>query len=158
MSSIVPPKSQQEFKWKARVSWLAGDRSTAFTRNNSFLIEKQASFKEKDPYPSAIEYLLGALGGDIAAGFHSVAPRFGVSIDALEVSLSGQLNNSLVLLGVIGESGHPGLETIEGRIYISADAEEKTLQEIWEVVQTRSPLVNTLKRSVELKLGLVITL
>ncbi len=158
MFSIVPPTSQQEFKWKARVSWLAGDRSTAYTRNNSFLIEKQASFKEKDPYPSAIEYLLGALGGDIAAGFHSIAPRFGVSIDALEVSLSGQLNNSLVLLGVIGESGHPGLETIEGRVYISADADEEILQEIWDLVQKRSPLFNTLKRSVNLKFALVVTM
>src|SRR3954464_8817797 len=117
MASIVPETNQPEYKWKARVSWSAGGRSTAYTRNNSFLIEKQASFKQKDPYPSAIEYLLGALGGDIAAGFHAVAPRFGVSIDALEISLSGQLNNSLALLGVIGESGHPGLETIEGRIY-----------------------------------------
>jgi uncharacterized OsmC-like protein len=158
MSSNVPGTSQQEFKWKARVSWLAGDRSTAYTRNNSFLIEKQASFKEKDPHPSAIEYLLGALGGDIAAGFHTVAPRFGVSIDALEISLSGQLNNSLALLGVIGEAGHPGLETIEGRIYISTDAGEEVIEQLWRSVQERSPLLNTLKRCVELNFGLIITL
>jgi uncharacterized OsmC-like protein len=158
MSSNVPGTTQEEFKWKARVSWITGERSTAYTRNNSFPIEKQASFKEKDPHPSAIEYLLGALGGDIAAGFQAAAPRFGVSIDALEISLSGQLNNSLTLLGVIGEAGHPGLETIEGRIYITAEADEETLEQVWRSVQERSPLINTLKRAVKLDLGLVIVL
>ncbi len=74
------------------------------------------------------------------------------------MSLNGQLNNSLVLLGVIGESGHPRLETIEGRVYISADSDEEILQEIWDLVQKRSPLFNTLKRSVDLKFALVVTM
>lgn len=158
MSSNGPGTSQEEFKWKARVSWLTGERSTSYSRNNSFLIEKQASFKDKDPHPSAIEYLLGALGGDIAAGFQTVAPRFGVSIDALEISLSGQLNNSLTMLGVIGEVGHPGLETIEGRIFISTEASEEEVERVWQTVQVRSPLFNTLKRAVKLDFRLVIVL
>ncbi|MBN9386696.1 MAG: OsmC family protein [Chloroflexi bacterium] len=158
MASNGPGTSQEEFKWKARVSWVTGERSVAYSRNNSFLIEKQASFKEKDPHPSAIEYLLGALGGDIAAGFQTVAPRFGVSIEALEISLSGQLNNSLTMLGVIGEAGHPGLETIEGRIFISTEATEEKIEKVWQSVQDRSPLFNTLKRAVKLDFSLVIVL
>ena len=158
MASNVPGTNQEEFKWKARVSWVTGERSTAYARNNSFLIEKQASFKDKDPHPSAIEYLLGAFGGDIAAGFQSLAPRFGVSIYALEISLSGQLNNSLTLLGVVGEEGHPGLETIEGRIFVSTEASEEEVERVWKSVQERSPLINTLKRAVNLEFRLVIVL
>lgn len=158
MASNVPNTNSEEFKWKARVSWITGERSTAYTRNNSFPIEKQASFKEKDPHPSAIEYLLGALGGDLAAGFQSLAPRSGISIEALEISLTGQLNNSLTLLGVIGEAGHPGLESIEGRIFISTDAGEEKIEQLWQTVQQRSPLFNTLKRAVNLDFHLVIVL
>ncbi len=148
----------QAFQWSARVRWLEHSRTTAYIRNQSFTIEQQASFEETNDYPSAVEYLLGALGGDLLIGFEAQATRRGIFLDALEARVTGRLNNPLVYLGVIGEEGHPGLEEIEGRFYISADAEEATLQEIWQLVQLRSPLLNTLKRCVKIKLELKISL
>ncbi len=152
------------YSWKARVRWRGGEvgdagiaTSTAYVRNNAFQINQAASFRPTDPQPDAVEYLLGALGGDLLAGFAAVAKRAGVELDALEASVSGQLNNPLVYLGVIGESGHAGFETIECKIYVRAEADELTLARIWQEVQRRSPLLNTLQRGVELKLELKIT-
>ncbi len=128
--------------------------ATAYARNHAFTVGGQASFREADAHPDAVEYLLGALGGDLISGFASLAKRRGVEVDAMEASIFGRLNNPLVFLGVVGEGGHPGFETISCTLYVNADAEEKTLKEIWQTTLARSPLVNTLDRCVGLTLNL----
>jgi hypothetical protein len=72
----------------------------------------------------------------------------------MEASIFGRLNNPLTLLGVVGESGHPGFETISCTLYVSADADERLLEDIWQTTLARSPLVNTLSRCVGLTLNL----
>ena len=146
------------YTWTARVRGIGENKATAYARNQAFAVSGQASFKEVDPHPSAIEYLLGALGGDLITGFGAHAARRGIVVDALEASISGSLNNPLVFLGVVGETGHPGFETISGTLYVSTDADEPVLQEVWQETLARSPLVNTLQRCVTLSLELQITL
>ncbi|CAA9425901.1 hypothetical protein AVDCRST_MAG82-1753 [uncultured Rubrobacteraceae bacterium] len=136
------------------MSWMAEGWATAYTRSHAFTVGGQASFREADAHPDAVEYLLGALGGDLISGFASHAARRGVEVDAMEASISGRLDNPLVFLGVVGESGHPGFETISCTLYVSADADEETLKEIWQTTLERSPLVNTLDRCVGLTLNL----
>ncbi len=148
------PVDDSDYAWTSRVSWTGEGWATAYTRNHAFTVSGQASFREADAHPDAVEYLLGALGGDLISGFASQATRRGVEVDAMEASISGRLNNPLVLLGVVGESGHPGFETISCTLYVSADADEKILKEIWQTTLARSPLVNTLDRCVGLTLNL----
>ena len=128
--------------------------ATVYTRNHVFTVGGQASFREADAHPDAVEYLLGALGGDLISGFTSHAKRRGVEVDAMEASISGRLDNPLVLLGVVGEVGHPGFETISCTLYVSADADERVLEEIWQTTLARSPLVHTLDRCVGLTMKL----
>ncbi|MBA4115140.1 MAG: OsmC family protein [Rubrobacter sp.] len=143
-----------DYAWTSRVSWMGEGWATAYTRNHAFTVGEQASFREADAHPDAVEYLLGALGGDLISGFASHAARRGVEVDAMEASIFGRLNNPLVYLGVVGEKGHPGFETISCTLYASADADEETLEEIWQTTLARSPLVNTLHRCVGLTLTL----
>jgi hypothetical protein len=72
----------------------------------------------------------------------------------MEASIFGRLNNPLVFLGVVGESGHPGFEEISCTLYVSADADKETLKEVWRTTLARSPLVSTLDRCVGLTLNL----
>lgn len=146
------------YTWTSRVRGTGENEATAYTRNQAFVVSGQASFKEADSHPSAVEYLLGALGSDLIAGFAAHAARRGIVVDALEASISGRLNNPLVFLGVVGETGHPGFEAISGTLYVSTDADEPTLHEVWQEALTRSPLVNTLQHCVALSLELQITL
>lgn len=146
------------YVWTARVRGTGENMATAYARNQSFAVYGQASFKEADPHPSAIEYFLGALGSDLITGFTAHATRCGIVVDALEASVSGRLNNPLVFLGVVGETGHPGFEAIGGTLYVSTDADEPVLHEVWQETLARSPLVNTLQRCVTLSLELQITL
>lgn len=143
-----------DYTWTVRVQCAGGQEAKVYARNHTFAVGQQASFKESDLHPSAVEYLLGALGGDLINGFHTQAARHRVTIDALEMRLSGRLNNVLAHLGVIGEVGHPGFESIAGALYVSADADASTLQVVWRRTLERSPLVNTLGRCVALSLEL----
>jgi len=63
----------------------------------------------------------------------------------LEVSLKASADNILVFLGV-EESGHPGLKTIEGSVYVDADADNNALQELFEETLRRSPVTQSLLR------------
>ena len=143
-----------DYAWTSRVSWVGDGWATAYARNHAFTVGGQASFREADAHPDAVEYLLGALGGDLISGFASHATRRGVEVDAMEASIFGRLNNPLVYLGVVGESGHPGFDTISCTLYVSADADEEVLKEVWRTTLARSPLVNTLDRCVGLTLNL----
>lgn len=148
------PGSGSSFVWSVRIRPAPDGQAVASARSNLFTLCGQASFKDADPHPSAVEYLLGILGGDLLLGFTVQAKRLGILLHAIEVSVSGHLNNPLVHLGVVGEEGHPGFEAIRGTVYVSADAEEQDLQSVWNETLRRSPLVNTLRRAVALNLAL----
>ena len=160
LSTAIPSGtvSMDDYNWTVRVERVGEQEVKVYSRNNAFVVGQQASFREADPHPSAVEYLLGALGGDLLKGFQVQAARQRVTVDALEMMLSGRLNNVLTHLGVVGEAGHPGVESIRGTLYVSSDADRKVLDEMWQATLERSPLVNTLQRCVTLSLELQVAL
>jgi hypothetical protein len=147
------PHTDTAYSWVARVRFSGKNEVAAYTGTHIFPIGQQASFTQT-VHPTAVDYLLGALGGDLVCGLQAIASRCGVTIDEMEARVSGSLNNPLVFLGVIGEQGHPGLEAITCTLYVSADVSEAVLQDLWQVALSRSPLVNTFQRCVDLSLSL----
>lgn len=118
----------------------------AYVRTQAFDVGSQASLRETDDSPSAVEYLIGALGGDLVCGFERAAEGVGVPVHGIEISLSGRLDNILSHLGVVGEQGHPGLASIEGTAYVGSDADEAVIERAWQRTLERSPLYQTLTR------------
>jgi uncharacterized OsmC-like protein len=102
-----------------------------------------------DPAPSAVEHLLAALAGCLAVGFQWRASRRGVEVAQLEVSLKARSNNILVFLDV-DEEGHPGLDVIEGRLFVDAAGDDATLEALWEETVRKSPVAQSLLRQVRL--------
>lgn len=143
----VDLEQARSFAWMARVRWIGKMQSKAFIRNHSFVLGQPASFDTDDPAPSAVEYLLAALGGCLAAGFQWRASRRGIDVRNLEVSLKAQADNILVFLG-IEQEGHPGFRAVEGSVYVDADADDEALQAIWEETLLRSPVTQSLLRQV----------
>lgn len=146
--------SSPGYNFTVRIRGTNEKEAAAYARNHSFQIYRAASFRESDPHPSAIEYFLGAIGGDLITGFSSIAARHGIQPDSIEIVVSGELSNPLVLLGVVGESGSPGFETIQATLYVSSDAENTVLQEVWQETIDRSPLVHSLNDRLTLRLQL----
>jgi len=143
--------------WSLRVRGLTDQEARVYSGKHVFSVGRQASFTDEDPNPSAVEYLLGALGGDLVSAFQKQAAKRGVQIDATELVVSGRLENPMVFLGVIGAEGSAGFGSIEATLYVGADADEASLQEIWSATLATSPLVNTLGHSVPLTLAMQLT-
>ncbi|HXZ44762.1 MAG TPA: OsmC family protein [archaeon] len=137
--------------WLVRVRWTGEMRSQAFVRNHSFAVGQPASFNTQDAAPSAVEYLLAALGGCLVAGFQWRSSRLGVEIQNLEVSLKAQADNILVFLG-IEQGGHSGLRGVEGSLYVETDAEDEVLQALWEETLLRCPVTQSLVRQVPVRI------
>lgn len=137
----------RSFSWSARIRWTEGMQAKVFIRNHSFNVGQPASFDTQDVAPSAVEYLLAAIGGCLTVGFQWRASRRGIAVRNLEVSLQAQADNILVFLG-LEEQGHPGMQKIDGRLYVDADGDDDVLQELWQETLTRSPLTQSLIRQV----------
>ena len=138
---------ESDHEFHVRVRQAAAGVVRAYARAQSFEIGSQASVREADPSPSAVEYALGALGGDLVCGLERAAASQGVRLHAVEVTLIGRLDNVLVQLGVVGEQGHAGFGAIDGTIYISTDGEPAAIESAWQTTLVRSPLYNTFTRS-----------
>lgn len=150
----MPRPPDIDHAWSVRIQRTAAGDARAYARTQSFDVRTQASLRESDEHPSAVEYLLGALGGDLVCGFQKEAAARGLSIHAVELSIAGRLNNVLVHIGVIGEHGHPGFESITGTLYVGAVADEQEVDSAWRETLARSPLFNTLSRCATVAINL----
>jgi uncharacterized OsmC-like protein len=147
-------RDQAVHTWSVRVSGISETESKVYAGRNTFSIGKQADFTGDGAHPSAVELLLGALGSDLVNGFRRLAEKRGIEIEAIESVVSGRLGNPLVFLGVVGAEGNPGFESISATVYVSADAEQPTLEEVWKATLKGSPLVRTLEHSTTLSLSI----
>ena len=68
-----------------------------------FSIGRPLEFDETSPRVAAIEYALGAVGGEIVNGLRAFADRRRLPIDAVEAVVTGELTNRLTYLEVVGE-------------------------------------------------------
>ena len=132
---------------RSRIQWLGGFRFNSFVRNNTFIVEEPASTTAADNAPNAMEYVLGALGSCLATGFVLNATRQGIPIINLEVALDSTQDNVFTFFG-LSDEGHPGFMEVRAKLYVQADADEATLQAIWERSVASSPVGNSLARNV----------
>lgn len=145
----------RDYEWRARVRATGPMQSAAYVRNFSFVVGQPVSFEEKDQHPAAIEYLLGALGGELACGFSNECARAGVEVDDIELTVRGRLTNVLAHLGL--EEGDPSVRSIEVKCFASTFADEPKVREAWGRTLARSPLLSTLRKAaqVEVRLSIV---
>jgi hypothetical protein len=152
----MPRPDDIDHAWPVRVRRTPEGETRVYARDRSFDIGSQASLRPSDPEPSALEYALGALGGDLICGFEREARARAIAIHAAELSLSGRLDNVLVHLGVVGEEGHPGIRAIDGKLYVETEVAEAKVDAAWRAALARSPLFNTLIRCARVSIDLCV--
>jgi TusA-related sulfurtransferase len=150
-------RAAKGYKWAVRVQGEDGLTAKVHARNHTFKVGQPADFSAKVDAPSAVDYLIGAVAADLLVGFKALASRAGITIDDVELSLKGALDNVLYHLG-LEEQGTPAVAAISGTLFVTSPDEEGRLQEIWRFTLQRSPLYQTLKANVELDLKLAIVL
>ena len=140
----------REHGWQARVRWTAGMQAKVAVRNHGFLIGQPASFDTEDAAPSAIEFLLAAVGGALATGLQWRLSRQGVEVQNLEVVAKGRCENSLVFLGV-EDQGSPALAAVELLLYVQAEVEDDVLDAALQETLRRCPVTQSLLQKVEVR-------
>jgi uncharacterized OsmC-like protein len=144
----------KEYEWRARARSTGKLKSTVYCRNFSIEIGQPASFETTDKHPSAVEYLLAALAGDLTTGFAAECSKSRLEVDDIEMTISGRLHNVLAHLGL--EEGDPSVASIEMKCFVSSFEDEAKVRAAWDRTVRHSPLAATLQKAVEIKFKLSI--
>jgi hypothetical protein len=144
--------------WTLRVSAAERGQATVFTRQHQFRVGAPVHFDRAYEAVSALEYVLGAIGADLVNGLQALARKRRVAIERIEAVAEGELNNPLAYLGVIGETGHPGLQRVQVKVYVASLEEEAAIRRLWQEVLATSPLVYTFQAAIRLDLRLQVVI
>lgn len=163
MSTIQALRDNPElarFKFRTETAWMGGGHSrTAIwsfygageedsSRSNPFLLEgdEPAVLLGGNSGPNAVEALLHALASCLSVGFIYHAAARGLRVEALEISLEGDMD----LRGFLGlsESVRPGYEDIRLTYHVKSDAPREALDALCEQVQKTSPVLDMIRHPV----------
>ncbi|MGH9774432.1 MAG: OsmC family protein [Candidatus Acidiferrales bacterium] len=131
--------------WKARVVWQNGFRAKSYMRTHAQEMDEPGDLDATDQAASAHEQLLSAIGGCLAVGFVLNATRRNIRVHDLEIVLEGHFDNILKWAGA-SDTGNPGYRGIKAKLFVRADADEKTLRELWQLAYEGSPVTQSVVR------------
>ncbi|GEM_PF-1499936 len=142
-------EEMSRFSRRARVRWIAGLHSQAYTRDvPPHGYDEPEWLGGTNKAMAASEALLGAIGGCIAVGIAAQAALREVTVDELEIDVEGTID--LPAFFGIRESTS-GYTAINVTIYIKCSAEGPLLDEILYRAVNLSPVVNTVRQPVDLR-------
>jgi hypothetical protein len=122
----------------------------------NFSIGRPVEFDDASPHVAALEYALGAVGGEVVNGLREFARRRRVAIEAVEALVTGELEEGLAYLEVIGENGRPRIRRVTIKVFV-ASVDEKATRALFDETIERLPLVSTLRGALDLEIELVHT-
>jgi hypothetical protein len=121
-----------------------------------FSIGRPMEFDDASPHVSALEYALGAVGGEIVNGLWEFARRRRLDLDAVEALVTGELQDELAYLEVVGETGRPRIRRIAVKTFV-ASVDQTLTGELFREMIERLPLVSTLREALDLDIELIQT-
>jgi len=122
-----------------------------YTNKNSFQIEKLISFDSESKPISSLEYFAGSVLSSILLTFLEQSKKRGPNIEEIEGVLNLSLENPLSLIGVKGYDEEPFISKIIVTVFLYVDLEDKAFDDFCLSTLAKSPIYNTLKRSMELE-------
>jgi hypothetical protein len=136
----------------------APDRDVArvSVRRHQFAIGRPLEFDVSSPRVAALEYALGAVGGEVVNGLREFAARRRLGIEEIEAIVAGEVENGLTYLEVIGEHGQPKISTVAIKVFVSSTDDEAT-RAVFEHMLDRLPLLCTLRAAVRVTTELIFT-
>ena len=135
--------------WKSRIVWQDGFRAKAYMRTHAVEMDEPEGLDATDAAASAHEQLLSAVGSCMTVGFILNATQRGIKVHDLEIAIEGYFENILKWAGS-APSGNPGYGSINAKVFVKADADEATLQEIWKLAVEGSPVTQSVMRPTQI--------
>jgi hypothetical protein len=134
--------------WTVRLCTENGLSTKAWAGKNTLETGVAISFDKDNNRPTALEFFLIAIGSELGSSLYTNLMRSGFETDCLETVVSCELQNPLVALGVIGETGFGGISVVSLTVYISTVAEEEELNKLWLKLKPRLPILSSLEKSI----------
>lgn len=122
-----------------------------YTNKNRFQIEKQISFDSEYEPISSLEYFAGSVLSSILLTLLEQSQKRGSIIEEIEGVLNLSLENPLSLIGVKGYDEEPFISKMTVTVFLYVDLEDKAFDDFCFGALAKSPIYNTLKRSMELE-------
>lgn len=122
-----------------------------YTSKNSFQIEKQISFDSESKPISSLEYFAGSVLSSILLTLLEQSKSRGSIVEEIEGVLNLSLENPLSMLGVKGYEEEPFIAQLTVTVFLYVDLEDKAFDDFCQGALAKSPIYNTLKRSMELE-------
>jgi len=125
------------------------------TESKRFVIEadEPPALQGEDRAPNAVEFVLHGLASCLVVGFAIRAALEGIEIEALKFQLEGDidLNNFFGL----SEGVRPGLQNVEVKCSIKANASSKVIETICQEVVKRSAVMDIVQNEVPISMEFV---
>jgi hypothetical protein len=147
---VEPPR------WTVRVRATADGGASALARTHRFEVGDAAPFDVEAERVSGLEYALGALGAELAAGLLTRARRQGREIEEAEALVRCTLEDPLAALGVIGATGHAGIGFLGVKVFARTLEPPDVVAALWQETLQASPLYVTLAKACTLEADCVI--
>ncbi len=135
--------------WRTRVEWQGGLKARAYMRNHVANFDEPEGLGATDSAASAHEHLLSAVGACMMTGFVFQATRRGVKIHNCEIALEGTFGDIRNWAGLTDDAT-PGYPEIKAKLYVSADADKATLEQLWNEASKRSVVTQTVSRGAKI--------
>ncbi len=155
-----------KFRFRANTEWIEGGHTQ--TRIQGFYGAGAEDTSRTEPFylegdeppvllgnnagPNAVEAVLHALSSCLAVGFIYNAAAQGITVEALDFELEGELDLH-AFLGLSDEV-RPGYKSIELTYRVESDAPKEKVVELCEYVQKTSPVLDILRNPVPVSVKL----
>lgn len=155
-----------EFRFRANTEWVEGGHTQ--TKIQGFYGAGAEDTSRAEPFylegdeppvllgtnagPNAVEAVLHALASCLAVGFVYNAAAQGITVDALDFELEGELDLH-AFLG-LSDDVRPGYKSIELTYRVESDAPREKVVELCEYVQKTSPVLDLLRNPVPVSVKL----
>jgi hypothetical protein len=132
------------------------DEARVSVRRHQFVVGRPLDFDVESSTVMALEYALGALGAELVGGLRQFAGRRRLVLDNVEALVQAEIEDPLVYLEVIGESGRPRIGRVDIKVYVASPETEQIVRRLFEDVLIKLPLVGTFRGAVRLDIQLMI--
>jgi uncharacterized OsmC-like protein len=139
-----------------RVTAPVPDVAQVSVRQHQFVVGRPLELDDAAPRISAVEYVLGAIAGEVMNGLRMTASRHRLTIDQIEAVVTGEVAGEAVYLEVVGERGRPGIVRAHVKIFVGSP-DESRVRRLWAELPDRLPLVCTMRETFPIDLELVMT-
>jgi len=133
--------------------YIVGNETGAHATSHSIASDEPREILGSDAGISPAELLLSALASCLSVGYAANAAGMGIDLKEVrfEITGHGDLQGFMNLNGV-----RPAVTEIEVKAFLKADAPRVQLEELHEIVNSRSPIWDTLKNPVDVRSELVV--